>query len=332
MSRVTETLFSFFEDGSLPGAPALFVNARAHPLLEQGVFTLQQGFKPWVRELAAAGLQSSPEIPPGPYTAAFVLLPKNADEARYDVARALAALKDGGMLVCAGANDAGGKRAQKMLEDFGLDRMRQVSGNKAKAAGGWKNGMSDEAKKALEEGAPRLVEETDFVSQPGLFAWDRADKGSEILAREIPEDLSGAGADLGCGYGFLSRLVLQHCKTVKSLTCVDADYRAVEACKKNMNGMKPSVKYLWEDLTQEIPGLRGLDFVVMNPPFHEGKKSNAEIGKAFVRRAAEALKSGGEMWMVANVHLPYEKDIGACFSKSEKFFEGGGYKILRAVK
>lgn len=333
MTGVADTLFSIFDTGVLPGAPALFIGARNHPFLRDRKIILQQYFKPYIRELEEAGFSADPEIPDITYACAFVLLPKNIIEARYEVARALSLLKDGGLLVCAGANDAGGRRAQKMLEEFGLDPMRQVSANKAKAAGGWKNGMNEAVMAALEAGVPRIVEETGYYSQPGLFAWDRADKGSEILARELPEDLAGTGADLGCGYGFLARHVLDHCKQIKNFICVDADWRAVQACKINLQDIAVPVTYLWEDVLQDIPGLhRQLDFVVMNPPFHEGKKSSSEIGRAFIRQAAAALKSAGELWLVANSQLPYEKDISEYFSQCQKFYEGGGYKIWRAVK
>ena len=78
--------------------------------------------------------------------------------------------------------------------------------------------------------------------------------------------------------------------------------------------------------------MKNLDFIVMNPPFHEGKKTNVEIGKAFISNAFEELKSGGILYMVANAHLPYEAVLSEKFSTIEKKFEGQGFKIFAAVK
>ncbi len=44
-----------------------------------------------------------------------------------------------------------------------------------------------------------------FLSRPGVFAWDRIDPASALLAEHLPADLAGRAADLGAGYGFVAR-------------------------------------------------------------------------------------------------------------------------------
>ena len=51
----------------------------------------------------------------------------------------------------------------------------------------------------------------------------------------------------------------------------------------------------------------------MNPPFHDGGTEDQALGQAFIRRAAEALRPGGTLWLVANRHLPYEATLSAAF-------------------
>jgi 16S rRNA (guanine1207-N2)-methyltransferase len=92
------------------------------------------------------------------------------------------------------------------------------------------------------------------------------------------------------------------------------------------------VRYLWEDLTKPVAGLSGLDWIVMNPPFHEGKKTDSGIGADFINTAAVALRSGGTLYMVANANLPYEESIRKNFSDSKKILEGEGFKVLSAVR
>ena len=75
-----------------------------------------------------------------------------------------------------------------------------------------------------------------------------------------------------------------------------------------------------------------LDFVVMNPPFHDGGAEDRRLGQAFIRQAAAMLKKGGVLWLVANRHLPYEADITAAFKRSRPVADKGGYKVIEAVK
>lgn len=333
MDPVTKTLFTPFEP--LLGA-GIFAGARWYSGLSRGM-ALQQSFKPFTAELSDKGLIVTPELPgEGDFLHGFVCLPKNADEARYDVARVLKLLKDNGVIAIAGANDAGGRRAKKILKDFGVADVQELAANHARVAWGVKIGENDEVKEALEKGAPRLVTETGFVSQPGLFAWDRIDKGSEILAAHLPGDLSGSGADFGCGYGFLSRHVLQNCPGVKNFHCMDADHRAVQACRENLSELslkevKAKVHYAWEDLSRAVP-VATLDFIVMNPPFHEGKKADTDIGKQFIETASRSLRPGGQLWMVANAGLPYESALGELFASCEKITQKDGFKIFRVVR
>ena len=49
------------------------------------------------------------------------------------------------------------------------------------------------------------------------------------------------------------------------------------------------------------------DVIVSNPPFHtQSRADRPDIGRRFIAVAAEALKPGGRLWLVANRHLPYE--------------------------
>ena len=328
MDKAAEILFSVYE--GIPPGPVLFSGAVPGAFTGRFPMVMQQSFKPFARTLEAQGFAVSPDFSGDEFGSAFVLLAKNAIEARYDVARALQSLKPGGLIACAGANDAGGRRAAKMLQEFDVHNVQEISGNKARAAYGIKTDINGAARQALLDGASRLVEETGFISQPGLFAWDKIDKGSVLLAKILPPDLAGAGADFGCGYGFLSREILK--KNPRSLACIDADWRAVEACRKNTASSQEKMQYLWEDLTKPVAGLSGLDWVVMNPPFHEGKRTDSGIGADFINSAVAALRPGGMLYMVANANLPYEENIQKKFSNSKNFFEGEGFKVLSAVR
>jgi 16S rRNA (guanine1207-N2)-methyltransferase len=180
---------------------------------------------------------------------------------------------------------------------------------------------------AIAEGAARIVPGLEAWSQPGIFAWDRIDAGSALLAQHLPA-LKGAGTDLGCGYGALATVVLRS-PGVTGLRLIDLDRRAVEAARKNVED--PRASFEWADV-RTLAAAGELNFVVSNPPFHDGGAEDRRLGQAFIRKAAELLKKGGVAWIVANRHLPYEAELNAAFGRVRLVADEGGYKLFEAVK
>lgn len=342
MDNALSTLFYPFETGLIDGPASadsvLFLGARLHRQLNVWKgrdLTLQQYFKPYARQLQdnEFSVASSPVALRKNHTMALVLVPKNTVEAAALVAQALMLLEPGGLLLCAGDNKAGGARLEKMLRGFGLENIRSESKNKARVV--WTQADQfdeDTVKDALHAGEMQKILNGTFISMPGIFGWDKIDAGSALLVCHLPHDLRGDGADFGCGYGYLARHVLDHCTEIKSLVCVDADYCAVQACRENLKPYEAYTRFYWEDLTGGNSNLHDLDFIVMNPPFHEGRATDIGIGRDFIATAAQSLRPGGTLWMVANAYLPYEDVLKTLFRSCTKKFEGAGFKILKAEK
>lgn len=159
----------------------------------------------------------------------------------------------------------------------------------------------------------------------GDFSWDRVDPGSALLAATLPR-LSGDGADLGCGVGWLAHPLLRDPK-ITSLVLVDIDRRAVDAARHNVDD--PRVDIRWADARGEL-ALEGLDFVVMNPPFHQGGIEDHGLGFAFIAAARRTLRRSGSLWMVANRHLPYEAKLGELFKTVTPRADKSGFKVIEA--
>lgn len=337
-----ETLFYTFAQNPrlrpTAGDRVLFLHARYHADLrglEAAELVLQQGFKPDADALEAGGYRCVQDIAweESEFDSVFILLPKNHVQARGLMARGLACLRDDGVFVCSAENKAGGSRIQKDLQHFGCFDFSAVSKHKARCVWLHKGDCDwDAIQHAITAGAVRDVlndaPDGPYSSQPGIFGWDKIDQGSAILTEYLPHDLKGKGADFGCGYGYLSRYVLTHCKDVQMLNCLDADIRAVAACERNVGS--GHAQFLWADLTKH-GAVSGLDFIVMNPPFHAGAKMDRDIGAAFIENAAKALQPGGALWMVANGQLPYEAVLAQNFKQVHCVFQGRGFKVFHAI-
>jgi len=267
------------------------------------------------------------DLPDGALDEIVVQAPAGAAERRYVLAQALRALKVEGRLTALAPKDRGGLRMNKELTAFGC-----AIGESAKRHHRICVTLKPQAltgvEAAIAEGAPRRLDGDGLWTQPGVFSWDRLDPGSALLLKTLPP-LAGVGVDLGCGVGVLAHAILASPKVTK-LTLIDLDRRAVEAARRNV--VEPRVEVLWADARGGAELLSGLDFVVTNPPFHEGGGEDKSLGQAFIKAAAAMLRKSGVLWIVANRHLPYEAVLNEHFKTVRPAADAGGYKVYEARK
>lgn len=267
------------------------------------------------------------DIAPDSLEAAVLLAPPGTVERRYALALALRGLKPGGRLSVLAPKDKGGTRLAKEVRGFGCTFTEEAKRHHRICLATRPDAPAG-LDEAIEAGRPRHIDNLALCTQPGIFSWDRLDPGTALLLRHLPA-LSGRGADFGCGLGILSLAVLRSDK-VASLAMIDIDRRAIEMAQRNVGEARASAH--WADLRSSEPALTGLDFVVTNPPFHDGGAEDQALGKAFITRAAGALRNGGTLYLVANAHLPYEAPLRAAFKTVTATVTEGGYKLFEARK
>ncbi|MGI5844902.1 MAG: class I SAM-dependent methyltransferase [Candidatus Xenobium sp.] len=307
----------------------LFLRARAHPDLPQAVMQqthraeferlLTSGFKPVLRE-------------EGLFDACLYLGTSQREENLANFARGLLALRPDGLFLCAMPNNLGASRYEKNLRQL-APLVVQFSKYHSRVFG-VRLGPEVDRQLLLEQAARgelRRSEKTGFFTCPGIFGWDKIDEGSALLARNLPEDLSGSGADLGAGYGYLAHQILLSNKQVDRLDLFEVEELALQAARKNLQDLESSaaVGYHWHDVTTGIPPGQ-YDWVVMNPPFHQGHKRSLELGQRFVRLAAKGLRRDGVLYMVGNRHLPYEAILGKFLGKVRTLAATSRFKVLAA--
>ena len=166
-----------------------------------------------------------------------------------------------------------------------------------------------------------------FRTAPGTFSADGVDPASALLAQSLPRTLGAHVIDLGAGWGYLSAHIFDH-TNVTRLDLVEADHAALDCARVNVTD--PRAAFHWADATSWTPEVKA-DAVIMNPPFHTGRKAQPDLGRAFIRSAAACLKPKGTLWMVANRHLPYEAQIDETFATQEEIAGTGRFKVLRAT-
>lgn len=313
---------------------ALLIGARDGWPLHQRVvrgLVCETGFKPDADALQRSGLVLA-EPDARRYPLVLMLPPRQREHARAELARALDRCAPDGVLIACQANDEG---AKSCAADLALLAGPLESLSKHHCRVFWTAaGAEVDAELAAQWrtlDAPRPILDGEFVSRPGLFAWDRIDPASRMLADALPEDLAGSAADLGAGYGYLSRTLLDKCPGIRSLDLFEADARAIPLAQQNLarHAARRPVTAHWHDVTQGVAGR--FDVIVCNPPFHTQRAGDRpDIGRRFIAAAAAALQPGGRLWLVANRHLPYEAELARGFSAVRTVCQRDGFKVIEA--
>lgn len=309
---------------------ALFIGAEPHPLLEKwpGIVGWQP-FKPLAAAWERAGFSRSDELPDGKWPMVLVLPGKSRDEALAWFAMAREQLEPGGKLFVAMPNTAGAGRFEKELAKA-TGTISSLQKHKCRAFHATADSAWNEEIFAEWRALGTLREISGFTVQAGIFSSDHIDPGSQLLADHLPAHLHGHVADLGAGWGFLSDAVLRRCANVERLDLYEADSRALTCARVNLSGYQREITYHWHDVTTGLT--ETYDSIVMNPPFHTGQATDLDLGRAFLKTAATALRRGGKLLLVANRQLPYEATLEASGLAWRKVAEDKIYKILSADK
>ncbi|WP_380054519.1 class I SAM-dependent methyltransferase [Falsihalocynthiibacter sp. SS001] len=280
-----------------------------------------QRFKPDYDALENAGYDVTTEAE-GEFALAVVFLPRAKAEARAIIAAANVHCPNGQIAIDGQKTD-------------GIDGIYKTCRKNADCSSAISKSHGKifwfPATDAFEEwAAPKDAQEIapGFVTRPGVFSADGIDPGSAVLAAALPPKLGEVVGDFGAGWGWLSSEVLKR-DTVKSVHLVEADFTALACARENITD--PRAEFHWADVTR-FKSLPAFDAIVMNPPFHTSRAADPNIGKAFLSAAGRFLKPRGDLWVVANRHLPYEAHLQEVFRTVNEVAGDSEFKVFHATQ
>ncbi|WP_085640797.1 MULTISPECIES: class I SAM-dependent methyltransferase [unclassified Pseudomonas] len=269
-------------------------------------------------------------VPERGFDSAVVFLPKAKDLTDY-LLNAVAARLAGREVYLVGEKRGGIEGAAKQLNPFGKPRKL----DSARHCQLWQVTVADApAAKPLESLAqtyelPLAEGPLKVISLPGVFSHGRLDCGSALLLEHLDKLPSGHLLDFGCGAGVLGAAVKRRYPDTQ-VTLLDVDAFAAASSRLTLaaNGLEGDV--LTGDGIDAAP--LGLNAILTNPPFHTGVHTDYQATENLLRKAAQHLKNGGELRLVANSFLKYqpliEEHLGACSVRAE----GQGFRIYSAKR
>jgi 16S rRNA (guanine1207-N2)-methyltransferase len=170
-------------------------------------------------------------------------------------------------------------------------------------------------------------------SLPGVFAHGRLDAGTALLL-QVLERLRPRGTvlDFACGSGVVG-LALRIASDAVVPTLLDSSALALESSRRSLqaNGIEPDrdAHLLPSDGLSEVSGR--FEWIVSNPPFHRGVRSDLDVAADFIRHAGTLLSKTGRIVVVFNRHLPYAAWLADAFNSVERLAHRGEYQVVLAA-
>lgn len=266
-----------------------------------------------------------------------IFLPKGRDRLGAQLALLHQRVPADTEIIVIGAKDAGiagaGKQMQRLLGDA-----RKILS--ARHCSAWSSSLPESSEPAVEvedmakqHAISVAGKQFASIELPGVFARGQLDSGSEMLLdclREIP--IKGDALDFGCGAGVLTIALLMHNPDL-NISAVDVDAWALQATKLSLQA-----NHL-DSRNKKIQSVNGaddihdkFDWIITNPPFHQGHQQTTSVTDQLLRRAPEILRENGQLWLVANRFLNYEEKLRCVGMNVEQVAADRSYKVLTATK
>jgi 16S rRNA (guanine1207-N2)-methyltransferase len=176
----------------------------------------------------------------------------------------------------------------------------------------------------------RTVEALSLQSKPGIFGWEKIDRGSAFLCTHLAAFLARRSVaprtmlDLGCGYGYLSMQASEYGFT--HITATDNNAAALAATTINLGQLTIDTDIIAGDAGDQIN--RRFDIILCNPPFHQGFSIDGDMTVKFLSAAKRLLSSAGQALFVVNNFIPLEHKAKDYFRYIEVIANNGSFKLV----
>lgn len=270
---------------------------------------------------------------------AVLIAPTGRVFARRWLAQLHAALKPGGIIYVAGANDAGiGALISDTRALFGQCNPLIYRAHHRVAVAQKLPAIPPPAWATIPGIAPQSWHEFPLTlggreltisSLPGIFAYDRLDEGTRFLLEHTQFCPGERVLDIGCGWGALG--LAAAIAGAAHVDLIDSSLPAIAAVQRTITAAAlPQASAFASDALAALTDQQ-YDLIVTNPPFHAGKTVSYDAANAFIAAARRHLAPRGRFLLVANAFIRYERALQEQFPTVATVAADRRYHLLEAT-
>ncbi|UTW44475.1 class I SAM-dependent methyltransferase [bacterium SCSIO 12696] len=173
------------------------------------------------------------------------------------------------------------------------------------------------------------IDDTTLFSKPGVFGWEKVDRGSAFLVEHLPQFLkhlpeNASLLDLGCGYGYITACAQRY--GFSRTVATDNNAAALAACKRNFEESGINGEVIAGDAGINIE--ERFNIVLCNPPFHQGFATDGRLTDKFLTTTKRVLRRSGKALFVVNSFVPLPQKAEKIFNSVEVVAENRSFKLV----
>ena len=260
---------------------------------------------------------------------AIIHFPKSKAELSFTLAMLADAMTSDATIIIVGENKGGIKSVEKLGKDF-FDFCNKVDSARhcLMYVGKFKAALAPfNLQKFYNYYQLQVQDKTlEIAALPGVFSQKSLDKGTEVLLEHLPEAITGKVLDFGCGAGVIAAYIgIIYPQTKLSL--VDVSALALHSAKTTLTLNNLTGQYIPSNSLSDIH--EQYDFVISNPPFHQGLKTHYAATEQFLGKIKQHLTSTGSITVVANSFLKYLPIMENAIGKTKTLAIKQGFAVYQ---
>jgi 16S rRNA (guanine1207-N2)-methyltransferase len=317
---------------------SLVINDNNHTTLEMTRLTLEANNISTYKILPVVELPSELSLS---LNQAIIQIPKGRQLTRRWLIQVYHAIKIGGKVYMAGANNAGIQSAIRDAQSL-FSNGRILGYRKG-------NRVVEFVKDAKEIAFPEWSETPGIApgtwikfnvhigyhtfnvhSLPGVFSNDHLDEGTGMLLDAIRITPGEKILDVGCGYGIIGAYAAS--ESAGTVHLVDNNLLAIASSQETLKqNLVSNAEVFTGDLLDPV-GSQMYHQILSNPPFHAGFEVDYQIAYAMIKQSYHSLFQGGKLIIVANRFIRYMNLIKEIFGNVTIMKESEKYHVLSGLK
>ena len=252
--------------------------------------------------------------------------PKNKQEANFQLHNICSVLPIGSNIFIVGENRSGVNSVDKILKEIGC--VRKIDA--ARRSSLYYCQLEKKPSFHLQDWWNIYkVADITIKALPGVFSQQALDTGSQLLLSTFQTPIKGQLLDMASGCGVLGTVIGKKNPSIKLTLCdthVAAVISSIETLKINDLTGHVTASDTYSTIEDTY------DWIICNPPFHDGLKTDYSAAETIIKQAPSYLKPGGKFRIVANAFLPYPDWLDNAFGRHEILAQTGKFKIYQASK